>query len=584
MGAATGKAGSRGAATGGGSDETAQAEQDETAQAEQDETPRTGAAPWSHGRVLRRPLAMVLSAVAAAAGALVATPAEATPATVVLTLRASSPAALQQAAARPPQDAADRTERARLLAPTARRGVERWLTDHGFTVESATTWTVTARGPAHLLTRRLPPALRPSVLSVVRDAAGTMRPRTVPVGYAPEDLRAAYASAGRRQRHHGRDHPVLGLAAERRAGVRPRRRDPAVARPDHDGARRRRPYRALRRRGRRPRGGARRAGRARCRTRRAAAGLRRPEHHQRGHRRVRRGRERGRALHLDGRQHLLGRLRAGDGAAARAGPRAEPGAHGRRRGDGLRRLGGRRARTAAPPSRRRTRGSRSTTRPRARRCSRSAGRPCSATAPAGRRPPGPTGAPPAPATPAAGPAAACRRCSRARCGRQAAGGVRCPDLAAVADASHRLRRVRPGRQRPAQLADGRRDERVRSAAGRSAGQRRQRSRPQPRVRPGARAAVRRGPRRRRPARRGGGRRPAPPGRPGLRPRDRPRQPAVVGTRAAPGRPRAHGTRCHHRRRGGRRAVRPGLPHGPLRTGRDRRGCLRRGGRARRRPR
>ena len=139
---------------------------------------------------------MALSAAAAVAGSLVATPAEAAPARVVLTLRASSVAALEQAALRPPQDVADRTERAAQLAPTGRRSVERWLAEHDFTVEHSGAWTVTARGPAHLLTRRLPPALRPMVLSAVRDTAGTMRPRAVPVGYAPADLRAAYDSAG----------------------------------------------------------------------------------------------------------------------------------------------------------------------------------------------------------------------------------------------------------------------------------------------------------------------------------------------------------------------------------------------------
>lgn len=139
---------------------------------------------------------MALSAAAAAAGSLVATPADAAPARVVLTLRAASTVALQQAALQPPQDAAHRTDRAQQLAPTGRRSVERWLTEHDFTVEQGGTWTITARGPAHLLTRRLPPALRPTVLSAVRDAAGTMRPRAVPVGYAPEDVRAAYDSSG----------------------------------------------------------------------------------------------------------------------------------------------------------------------------------------------------------------------------------------------------------------------------------------------------------------------------------------------------------------------------------------------------
>lgn len=144
--------------------------------------------------MLRRPLALALVAVSAATTALVASPAEASPSRVVLTLRAGSPAALEQA--RPPHDDRERTERAAEAAPTGRRLVERWLADHGFTVEGSTAWTVTARGPAHRLTRRLPPVLRSSVLSVVPEAAGTMRPRAVPVGYAPRDLRDAYAVQG----------------------------------------------------------------------------------------------------------------------------------------------------------------------------------------------------------------------------------------------------------------------------------------------------------------------------------------------------------------------------------------------------
>ncbi len=159
-----------------------------------DEATAVRAAPWSHGRVLRRPLAIALSAVAA--GAVLATPAAATEQRVVLTLRASSAAALQQAALRPPQDADDRAARTAQLVPSGRHSVERWLAEHDFTVEQSSTWTLTVRGPGHLLTRRLPMALRPTVLSAVRDAAGTMRPRAVPAGFAPEDLRAAYASSG----------------------------------------------------------------------------------------------------------------------------------------------------------------------------------------------------------------------------------------------------------------------------------------------------------------------------------------------------------------------------------------------------
>ena len=85
------------------------------------EAPRTGARLWCDGRVLRRPLALALSAVAAASGALVATPAEEAPARVVLTLKTASAQALQSSALRPPQDAAERTERASAVTPTRRR-------------------------------------------------------------------------------------------------------------------------------------------------------------------------------------------------------------------------------------------------------------------------------------------------------------------------------------------------------------------------------------------------------------------------------------------------------------------------------
>jgi kumamolisin len=147
--------------------------------------------------VLRRPLALALSAAAVvAAGAAVAPPAQAEGARVVLTLRAASDADLAAAALRPPTDAADRAARTAALTPPHGAAVRRWLGAHGFTVEQSTAWTITARGPAHLLARRLPRALRPAVLSVTRDAAGSMRPRAVPVGFDPAQLRAAYQVAG----------------------------------------------------------------------------------------------------------------------------------------------------------------------------------------------------------------------------------------------------------------------------------------------------------------------------------------------------------------------------------------------------
>ncbi|MCW2616810.1 MAG: hypothetical protein JWN08_3804, partial [Frankiales bacterium] len=69
-----------------------------------------------------------------------------------------------------------------------------WLEDHGFTVQATTDWTLTATGPAHLLERRLPPALRGSVASAVRDSSRPVRSRSIPTGYAPEAVREAYAA------------------------------------------------------------------------------------------------------------------------------------------------------------------------------------------------------------------------------------------------------------------------------------------------------------------------------------------------------------------------------------------------------
>ncbi len=160
---------------------------------------------WCDGRVLRRPLALKLGApvaIAAVASTLAAvasvpTPAaHAQPALVVLTLRSSAPGALTHHATRPPDSAGERTERAAAVAPRSRRAVERWLADHGFAVESATGWTVTARGPVHRLTRRLPRELRASVVSAVPQAPARQRPHAVPTGWSPEQLRSAYDTTG----------------------------------------------------------------------------------------------------------------------------------------------------------------------------------------------------------------------------------------------------------------------------------------------------------------------------------------------------------------------------------------------------
>lgn len=152
--------------------------------------------PW---RVLRRPLALALLAAVTAVAPLDPQPAQAAGGSVVLTLRSAAPQALASAALRAPDGPGEREARAQQLTPSAqaRRSVEQWLLSNGFTLEGSTSWTVTARGPAHRVTgRRLPPELRRSVLSAVREAASPMRPRAVPVGWSPEALRAAYGVGG----------------------------------------------------------------------------------------------------------------------------------------------------------------------------------------------------------------------------------------------------------------------------------------------------------------------------------------------------------------------------------------------------
>ena len=152
--------------------------------------------PWS---VLRRSLALALLTVAGAVTStalpLATPPAQAQTGTVVLTLRAASPQALASGALRPPDDGQERAERTGALTPpdTSRRSVERWLTSRGFTVSASTAWTITAHGPTHLVAgRRLPAALRPAVLSAVPETRSPMRPRGIPVGWAPDALRDAY--------------------------------------------------------------------------------------------------------------------------------------------------------------------------------------------------------------------------------------------------------------------------------------------------------------------------------------------------------------------------------------------------------
>lgn len=148
--------------------------------------------------MLRRPLALALLAAVTALAPLHVPPAEASGAGVVLTLRTASGQGLADASLRPPSSSTERDRRADHLTPPAarKRSVERWLHDHGFTIEHSTGWTISARGPAHLLSRRLPPELRPAVLSAVPEQVDVMHPRVVPVGWSPDALRAAYDVAG----------------------------------------------------------------------------------------------------------------------------------------------------------------------------------------------------------------------------------------------------------------------------------------------------------------------------------------------------------------------------------------------------
>lgn len=142
-----------------------------------------------HPRQSVRVLALLTLPLLAGAG-LSAVPAAADERVVVLSLKPAAPLDTS----RPPASGAERAARtaATTPRPAAVRLVQDWLTGHGFQVEDANPWTVTARGPAHLLARRLPAALRSTVLSATVDAAGAMRPRAVPVGYAPAPLRDAY--------------------------------------------------------------------------------------------------------------------------------------------------------------------------------------------------------------------------------------------------------------------------------------------------------------------------------------------------------------------------------------------------------
>lgn len=118
------------------------------------------------------------------------------PHTVVLTLRPAIAATPDPA--RAPANAAERRDRASRSTPSerSRAYVVHWLETHRFDVTATTPWTVTATGPTHLLTRRLPVRLRRMVQSVVRDRAESMQARAVPAGFGPPALRSAYAVDG----------------------------------------------------------------------------------------------------------------------------------------------------------------------------------------------------------------------------------------------------------------------------------------------------------------------------------------------------------------------------------------------------
>lgn len=141
--------------------------------------------------LVRRSLALAVLLAAVSTG-LPAAPGQAAQDRVVLSLRAGAAFDLS----RPPATDAERVQRASATrpSPARRQAVRDWLESHGFVVEAATDWTLIARGPAHLLTRRLPPALRGSVLAAARDTGRPVRSRAVPTGLSPTSLAQAYAS------------------------------------------------------------------------------------------------------------------------------------------------------------------------------------------------------------------------------------------------------------------------------------------------------------------------------------------------------------------------------------------------------
>lgn len=138
--------------------------------------------------VSRSRVALLLAAGAVASGLTGAAPAEAASFRYVVTL-AGARAATE--ATRPPATPQERWDRAATRRPTATaRGKARdWLVARGHRVERSTDWTLVVTGPR--LTARPPGAA-----SVTLDTRAGLRPRVIPRGYGPTEVRSAYDAVG----------------------------------------------------------------------------------------------------------------------------------------------------------------------------------------------------------------------------------------------------------------------------------------------------------------------------------------------------------------------------------------------------
>lgn len=135
-----------------------------------------------------RLLAGATAAAAAAVGLTAVHPVDAATYRYVVTLEGARAAT---AAARPPATPQERWDRAASRRPsaTARGKARDWLVARGHRVERSTDWTLVVTGPR--LSGRPPRST-----STVLDSAAGLRPRAVPVGYGPADVRSAYDAVG----------------------------------------------------------------------------------------------------------------------------------------------------------------------------------------------------------------------------------------------------------------------------------------------------------------------------------------------------------------------------------------------------